>query len=667
MKEINEFDILENTDQSVIDRLSEEFPPDDAEEKEKVFRMSEEKFNKSNSIYTETDEQVVSGVEVYKRPLWKKCLSTAAAAAILIGGTAGGIKAYRYFTDVPTVPDDQHEERRIAPFGDFSASSYKICDYSTEPLFKVSLDEIAYYSNEGRDSTDHDESDDHTDCLSIYGGKNIPDEKRQQIADLFNNYDYGEKSTKIYFSSEADTFMVAENGEEKTMAEYAKAQADAILESYDTFATEYEDMEAEDHFENMTDTSGIPSDAMVSPQIAPYFQCIEDNEIKSISIFSNKGEGSLLYYKFSYEEKDGEYIASYDTFSVETYAIDYDLFKSTINDILGAEESTEEQPTEQQLNESVPFDFTSHDFFTLDYDSKTEIDIRFGKTTDEGGEGQTGFTLCDGNVIPLEKRQQLNDFFNSYDWEETDEFVETPDFLCTYERFGLYSLSGNELMWCTFDKDSNVMEFTHFKIELVSDNTYENTDIYDSIAKNRYIIYKSTDESLTEDDICKRYKIDYDLFKNRITEILGYSLGEPIINEWSYFNKNWYMKTSESAENTELSDKDSQYLYDMMRGYNWELESTDSERISTEEAMNEYNDPPLSTDSSDYIILSSNYPDDAHYIVYLEKTPEKTIVRCNEYNIQGANIPGEEYINNIYNYSCDDTSIVQKLKEYAGR
>ena len=49
MEEKNIFDILENTEQSVIDRLSEEFPPDDAEEKEKVFRMSQEKFNKSNN------------------------------------------------------------------------------------------------------------------------------------------------------------------------------------------------------------------------------------------------------------------------------------------------------------------------------------------------------------------------------------------------------------------------------------------------------------------------------------------------------------------------------------------------------------------------------------------------------------------------------------------
>ena len=76
MEEKNIFDILENTEQSVIDRLSEEFPPDDAEEKEKVFRMSQEKFNKANntSKFTETDEQTVSGVEVVcKRPLWKKC------------------------------------------------------------------------------------------------------------------------------------------------------------------------------------------------------------------------------------------------------------------------------------------------------------------------------------------------------------------------------------------------------------------------------------------------------------------------------------------------------------------------------------------------------------------------------------------------------------------
>ena len=74
MKEKNEFDVLENTEQSVTDRLSAEFPPIDEDEKEKVFRMSEKKFNNLANGYSDEDEQSVSGVEIYKRPVWKKCL-----------------------------------------------------------------------------------------------------------------------------------------------------------------------------------------------------------------------------------------------------------------------------------------------------------------------------------------------------------------------------------------------------------------------------------------------------------------------------------------------------------------------------------------------------------------------------------------------------------------
>ncbi len=38
-------DLLENTDQNIIDRIAEEYPPSDENEKEKIFRMTMEKYN----------------------------------------------------------------------------------------------------------------------------------------------------------------------------------------------------------------------------------------------------------------------------------------------------------------------------------------------------------------------------------------------------------------------------------------------------------------------------------------------------------------------------------------------------------------------------------------------------------------------------------------------
>ena len=192
MEEKNIFDILENTEQSVIDRLSEEFPPDDAEEKEKVFRMSQEKFNKANntSKFTETDEQTVSGVEVVcKRPLWKKCLSMAAAAAILIGGAAGGFKAYKHFANTPTISDKENiteeptteqtttEQPTTEPLNnncpfDFAAHEFSRPDPDSKTAIFVNFGKSEEEGGDGRTG------------FSLRGGNVIPLEKRQKLADF---------------------------------------------------------------------------------------------------------------------------------------------------------------------------------------------------------------------------------------------------------------------------------------------------------------------------------------------------------------------------------------------------------------------------------------------------------------------------------------------------
>lgn len=322
MEEKNIFDILENTEQSVIDRLSEEFPPDDAEEKEKVFRMSQEKFNKANntSKFTEADEQTVSGVEVVcKRPLWKKCLSMVAAAAILIGGAAGGFKAYKHFANTPTISD-----------------------------------------------------------------------------------------------------------------------------------------------------------------------------------------------------------------------------KENITEEPATEQTTTEQPTTEPLNNSCPFDFAAHEFSRPDPDSKTAIFVNFGKSEEEGGDGRTGFSLRGGNVIPLEKRQKLADFFNSLEWEEADDEPKVlPEFLYTYERFCFYSLSDDDFIILNFDGDQSTVTITSCKVRLESDYTDENYDPSDTIAMNRMIQYGAVDETIDINDVTKCYKIDYDLIKSKMNEIFGEDFIRSYNEEKSILNREW--------------------------------------------------------------------------------------------------------------------------------
>ncbi|WP_028515780.1 hypothetical protein [Ruminococcus flavefaciens] len=441
MEEKNIFDILENTEQSVIDRLSEEFPPDDAEEKEKVFRMSQEKFNKANntSKFTETDEQTVSGVEVVrKRPLWKKCLSMAAAAAILIGGAAGGFKAYKHFANTPTISDKE----------------------------------------------------------------NITEEPT-------------------------------------------------------------------------------------------------------------------------------------------------------------TEQTTTEQPTTEPLNNSCPFDFAAHEFSRPDPDSKTAIFVNFGKSEEEGGDGRTGFSLQGGNVIPLEKRQELADFFNSLEWEETDVHNRRPEFLNTYERFCFYSLSDDDFIILNFDDDQSTMTLTSCKIRLESDNTDENYDPSDTFAMNRMIQYVAVDDTIDINEITKCYKIDYDFIKNNIKEILGDDFRKPELDKWGFFGKEWSIGTDESSEPKSLTDGGTQAVYDILVNYSWELESQDNKKISEEEERELFrNTPP--PESSNYAVLNGSMYG-YNYIISLEVQADKTVAK---YHTCLSNINENSYTEEIFTYTCKDTDIVNRIKEY---
>ena len=132
MKEKNELDVLENAGESVTNRLTEEFPPRDKKQKEKIYSMSERKFSNRSNGTAYNDEQSVSGVEVYKRPKWQKILSIAAAFAVVVGGITGGTYAFRHFRNTKDISlaSTPETEVGVAPFGDFAKLDYQLCDYS---------------------------------------------------------------------------------------------------------------------------------------------------------------------------------------------------------------------------------------------------------------------------------------------------------------------------------------------------------------------------------------------------------------------------------------------------------------------------------------------------------------------------------------------------------
>ena len=88
----NEFDleILENADDADIKMIAGNCPASESD-KERMFAMSRKIYNERTKESKGTPVTEVSGVEIYKKPLWHKIVSAAAVIAIAAGGVAGGM------------------------------------------------------------------------------------------------------------------------------------------------------------------------------------------------------------------------------------------------------------------------------------------------------------------------------------------------------------------------------------------------------------------------------------------------------------------------------------------------------------------------------------------------------------------------------------------------
>ncbi|MBP7187222.1 MAG: hypothetical protein KBA55_10755 [Ruminococcus sp.] len=210
MNEFKELDVLENTDDTVKERLAEEFPPQDTDEKERVFRMSERKYNikKNNGADNNfVGEDTVKGVEIYKRPKWKIFASIAACAAIVAGIGGGGYMLKNMNNSKPALTSSASEtepqssaeaEKTIAPFGDFS--------------------ELEYYTpNSDLSSMQEIRIADSTSSAAVFkfpAGTEIDSEKRSKLADFFNSYTWEEYTEPIEYSQQDAMLFLYNNGSE---------------------------------------------------------------------------------------------------------------------------------------------------------------------------------------------------------------------------------------------------------------------------------------------------------------------------------------------------------------------------------------------------------------------------------------------------------------------
>ncbi|WP_028518291.1 hypothetical protein [Ruminococcus flavefaciens] len=564
MIERNELDVLENAEQSVIDRLTAEYPPRDEKEKEKVFSMSERKFKYRSNQTEKTAEQTVSGVEVYKRPKWQKFLSIAAAAVLIVGGLGGGAYAYRQFSNGGSAVTDT--SKKTAPFGDFAELEYQLCHYNSEP-------KTIYIDNE----TDEEGK------VYFYRGMDITQEQREQIAGFLNNYDYEE-------ISDADVLLSAIN---QSLKEADNEEA------------------ASDDFKN-----------------APSFVYESGNEIRSIDIQELDGTGILRYSCCKYTDEDGRLVAAAQDYSINTWKIDYDLFKSTIEGILGTETK---QPTTEAIEETVPFD----DFFGREITVSSDYHTNISVTTD----GDYLAYVSKGKEIPSEKREQIGELFNSLELKKKDRdpFIEDMPFqFQSLDKLDFVYLNGDELAYITLHRDSNILVYDSFHVETINNGS----NIGD------YYYYRCTDEGHARDDI-KIYDIDYDEIAGRIREILGDEFASETAMKNNYAGFNWKVKGDTDIY---LSDNDKEALYGILNSCKWEMES-----------MNEYFSDIDDSNASDSVIL---YSEDSkmHQYVSLQTLPEYTLVEFCEYNKNEAGeiIPSKS--GEVY--KAYDTELVKKIKAY---
>lgn len=116
MKKKNIFDILENTEDDIVDTITGLSPELDEAKFEKLFARSERnykiKMNEMERTMRENiiEENAVSGVDRVKRPMWIRSITTAASvvliAGVVIGSVAfmhGGRKTSRGGSSIPAV------------------------------------------------------------------------------------------------------------------------------------------------------------------------------------------------------------------------------------------------------------------------------------------------------------------------------------------------------------------------------------------------------------------------------------------------------------------------------------------------------------------------------------------------------------------------------------
>ncbi len=417
MKRINNMDLLENTDQNIIDRIAEEYPPSDEDEKEKIFRMTMEKYNSKKSADGYEDTEVtVSGVEHYRKFSWVRITSAAAACLAIIAGTAATLHMNLADKGEPDIPQPHQVATAVTN------------TLTTEPASSGNTDSENAVSA----------------AYEVPFGKMTDYEYTVSSGDLPKEKEHTEDPHLMIYSTSGETAFMFWDMDNKLSAD-KRASLDALF--------------SQQQWEE------LPSDKMVSDgtddnHILYRFTARTDNTLRIIWI---RDDNSLFFNEIALTEKDGKFFTDADFNKGKNYKIDSAKYKAAIDAILKGEsvpaptEANTEPTTEPassaaadttEAPEPQPSD-TEHTVTVDTYSWQThapfgnfkDCDYRFASAKEGSPIANAANTLTEPDhntriVLELgdsteyrefawdtplsdEQKKTISDIFNNYTWNTT--------------------------------------------------------------------------------------------------------------------------------------------------------------------------------------------------------------------------------------------------------
>ena len=132
-----DLDVLENADNETVERLAGEYEAVTEKDIQRLYARSE----KIYSNRTNEDSEMVTGVDVYRKPVWHRIIAAASALLLVVGVAVGGVLVLRKMKTSPdnimtdtTEATDLFPKISNAPFGNISGERVRFMAAAYAPM-----------------------------------------------------------------------------------------------------------------------------------------------------------------------------------------------------------------------------------------------------------------------------------------------------------------------------------------------------------------------------------------------------------------------------------------------------------------------------------------------------------------------------------------------------